>query len=127
MFFIRNKTEMKYIFLTLALAAILISSCGENSTTEAPKGEKTFVFKDLAAQDTMILINSYTFIKAMVEPADADVTYRWGSTEGAVVGSGQSVRFTICHKTTTEIFCTITDKNNNTETKKVYVSSFEIK
>jgi hypothetical protein len=118
---------MKYILLTLAIAAMLIVSCGETGTTEAPKGEKSFVFKELDAQDSLILINSYTFIRAKVEPADADVSYRWGSTEGAIVGSGQSVRFTICHKTKTEIFCTITDKNNNSETRKVYVSSFEIK
>jgi hypothetical protein len=118
---------MKYIFLTLTIAVMLLASCGEDSSTEAPKGEKSFVFKDLAAQDSLILINSYTFVRAMVEPADAEVSYRWGSSEGAIIGSGQSVRFTICHKTKTQIFCTITDKNNNSETKKVYVSSFEIK
>jgi hypothetical protein len=114
---------MKKLFPFLALILIVvIFACGKSETT--PTGNtSTLKFENLVAQDTVIKVNGITSVAA--QASGDGLTYKWTASYGTFIGSGSQVQWTVCHQDKFSITCEVKDKNNNTQSKTVYIRTVE--
>lgn len=107
------------IFL-LALGIVSFWACKKKQKDSAG-GEKLFTYNSLIADKDSIAGNSSTNLRANIT---GEGTFAWTANNGAsILGSGAVVFFAACCAGEHVFTCTVTDKNNNSETKsvKVYV------
>jgi hypothetical protein len=116
----------KLLLLLVVSSLILVFSCKKkDSTTETTP----FIYKSLAASDTVVVVNSVYHIVATA--SGDDLKYSWESKDmddnnfGNIIGSGNDIQWSVCHTSKFKVSCTVTDKYSNSESKTVYIRSTE--
>ncbi len=110
---------MKYLLILFISAGILLS-CKKKSPTQPTGADKLFTFKELKSDHDTIQQGNVTNIKASIS---GDGSYKWSSSAGDLFGSGSLVLFgaSTCCTGNHEVTCTVTDKNNNSESKTINI------
>jgi hypothetical protein len=113
---------MKKVLTIISLLVLLIlAACNKSETTPDPGAGSAFKFSSLVAADTVIKVNDITTISAT---ATGDgLTYKWTASYGTFIGSGATVQWTVCHQSSFNISCMVTDQYNHAETKTIIVRS----
>ena len=109
------------IFILSASLFFITSSCKKKD--KSPDKEKTFTFNNLKVDHDSIAQGNVTNITADVS---GDVTYSWSASAGDIFNSGKTIMFgaSTCCTGNHDITCTVTDKNDNTESKTVHVKVY---
>lgn len=115
----------KLIFLILLM--VLVLACEKTSEPvddkeneiKLPPGITEFT---LFARETVIKVGNLTEITAIVSPPTLSLEYQWKASEGAIMGSGQTVYFSNCCASKPKINCTIIDKNGNKASKVIEIT-----
>jgi hypothetical protein len=104
----------KYILLLFFAFAIMAVSCSKKSNST---GSNTpLVFSSLSVSDTTMVVNGLISISAT---ASGDgLSYHWTASYGSFVGSGASVKWTVCHADKFLITCEVKDANGNSASKQ---------
>lgn len=112
----------KLIFLIpffVLLVACDNSSEPEDDDVKLPPGITEFT---LFVRDPIIKVGNLTEITAIVSPPTLSLEYQWKASEGAIMGSGQTVYFSNCCASKPKINCTIIDKNGNKASKVIEIT-----
>lgn len=120
---------MKRTILYFLFACFMVLvSCSKDNGPMASSSVKELQVEsfDLITMAPMFKVAGFTEISAVVTPPIIGLKYEWKATEGVLVGSGQSVRFTICHQTTVEITCKISDDSGASMTKSIKVTAADM-
>ncbi len=116
----------KLIFLIAIL--ILTIACeksikpDDDTTIKLPPGILEF---SLFAREYEIKIGNLTEITAVITPPTISLEYQWKATEGAIMGSGQTVYYSNCCASKPKIICTIIDKSGNRASKSIEITVVE--
>jgi hypothetical protein len=113
----------KIIFLSIILIAIVTISC-KKSTTEPENNNPPaaeFKYISLIPQDTAIAVNGVTNITA--NATGSELTYHWTASYGSFIGSGATVKWTVCHSDKFSITCEVKDDQGHSESKVVYINA----
>jgi hypothetical protein len=108
----------KYTFFLLCVFALMAVACSKksNSGSNIP-----LVFSSLNVSDTTMVVNGLITITAS---ASGDgLSFHWTASYGSFVGSGSSVKWTVCHADKFTITCEVKDANGNSSSKQrtIYV------
>ncbi len=114
----------KLIFL---IPFIVLCMACQKSTEPEVDDEKTKLPPDviefaLFARESTIKIGTTTDITAFIDPPFLLLDYQWKASEGAILGSGQTVYFSNCCASKPKITCTISDKNGNKASKSIEIT-----
>ena len=104
----------KYSILLLSAFMILVLACSKKSDsagTGAP-----LVFNSLIASDTTMSLNGTITFTA--DASGEGLVYHWTASYGSIIGSGKTVKWTVCHAARFVVVCEIKDANGNTATKQ---------
>jgi hypothetical protein len=105
--------------LILAVIVLLTGTFSCKKKKNNPSGEKLFTFNSLVADKDTISSTGSTNLRASIS---GEGSYAWTASNGAsLLGSGSTVFFAACCAGKHIFTCTVTDKNNNSETKTVSV------
>jgi len=74
----------------------------------------------LVAQDTVLPINGITTVAASA--TGSGLTYNWTASYGSFIGSGSSVKWTVCHADTFTITCVVKDNKGNSASKVIAIN-----
>jgi hypothetical protein len=110
-----------FIAIICLFSFVMLTACNKSKTTPDSGTGSTFKFSSLVAADTVIKVNDITTITATAT-GDA-LTYKWTASYGTFVGSGATVQWTVCHQSSFNISCLVTDQYNHSETKTIIVRS----
>jgi hypothetical protein len=115
--------EMKQRILFIGLVLIVgFSSCSKKSATP-DNSTGPFKFISLAASDTVLKVDAATSLIATA--TGEGLTYTWTCDFGTFIpnpdGINSTIGWTVCHADNFTIHCTVTDKNNNSETKDIII------
>ena len=114
---------MRKVFTSFCLITLVIfAACSKSETPSDPGAGSNFKFSSLVAADTVIKVNDITSITASA--VGDGLSYKWTPSYGTIIGSGAKVQWTVCHQAAFVITCTVTDQNNNTDSKQVVVKSY---
>jgi hypothetical protein len=114
---------MKKLFILLGMSALVfVFACSKTSTTPADNSTP-LKFESLVANDTVIKVNAITTVNA--KATGEGLTFKWTASYGTFIGSGSKVQWTVCHSDKFSITCEVKDKNNNSESKTVYIRTIE--
>ncbi len=113
--------KMKNILTTLAVVLVLFTvSCSKSTVDPIDNpGNTEFKFESLVAQDTALPINGITTVTA--NATGSTLTYHWTASYGSFIGSGASVKWTVCHSDTFSINCEVKDDLGHSESKVIYI------
>jgi len=109
----------KFTIVLLSVCVIMGMACSkksENSGSNTP-----LVFTSLNASDTTMPVNGLISFTAV---ASGDgLSYHWTASYGSFIGSGSSVKWTVCHADKFFVTCEIRDVNGNSASKQcaIYV------
>lgn len=109
------------VFLSLIIS-IFFLACDKNKT---PEVELNFI--SLTATDTVVKVGKYTKITAIAE--GDKISYSWEAKDSHnhsypnFKGKGSQVEWYGCHAYDFIIYCTVTDKYKNSETKSIKISA----
>jgi len=120
----RTPTIVKLLVVSFFSMVLLTAlSCKKEDTPSGTGAKLEFV--QLKAEKDTIVVQELTKVTAIVN--GEGVTYSWKcDNELAVIdGAGAEVLFTICHAGKFKITCDVTDSNNNTASRDVYVTTVE--
>ena len=110
------------IFIGLIIL-VSFTACKKSESTTASNTGADFKYISLVANDTIMHLTDVATITAT---ATGDgLKYEWSSDFGSFVGSGSSVQWTVCHADRFRITCKVSDSNNHTESKDVYIRTME--
>lgn len=109
----------KFTFILLSVLAILAIACSKKSDNTGTNTPLTF--KNLIVSDTVMVVNG--LITATADATGDGLSYHWTASYGSFVGSGASVKWTVCHADKFIITCEVTDQNGNSASKQrtIYV------
>jgi hypothetical protein len=114
---------MRNVVIIICLVTfVVLASCSKSETTPDPAAGSNFKFSSLVAADTLLKVNAITTITA--NATGDGLTYTWTASYGTFVGSGATVQWTVCHKSTFNINCLVKDQYNHSETKTIVVRSY---
>jgi hypothetical protein len=100
--------------IILALAALSCSKKTDNSGSSVP-----LVFSTLNVSDTTMAVNG---IVTLTANASGDgLSYHWTASYGSFIGSGASVKWTVCHADKFTVTCEVKDGGGNTSSKTVTI------
>ncbi|MEI7981222.1 MAG: hypothetical protein WCI71_06185 [Bacteroidota bacterium] len=115
---------MKQYYILFGLCLLLaVTACSKKETADPGNTGTTFQFISLVARDTVLKINDATTITA--NATGNNLTYKWTSDFGTFIGNGKTVQWTVCHSDRFAITCQVTDANNKSESKDVYIRTTE--
>jgi hypothetical protein len=110
----------------VAFVALLILSVSSCKKEETPSGTgKTLEFLQLKAEKDTIIVQEVTKITATVNGEGVSYSWKCDNELAVIDGAGAEVLFTICHSGKFRITCDVTDSNNKTASKDVYVTTVE--
>jgi hypothetical protein len=112
----------KSLTLFFFLGLLMAFSC-QKSETVAPENTAELKFISLVAADTVMIVNGINSITANV--SGEGLSYRWTASYGTIIGSGPSVKWTVCHSDTFKITCEVTDKYDHTASKDLNIKVLE--
>lgn len=113
---------MKPILFSVLIVWIVFAGCKKENVPDPPQNNTPqFEYISLVAQDTTIVVNGFTNIKATA--VGDSLTYTWSYEAGAIVGNGSDVQFTVCHTGKFLISCEVQDAHSNKATKYLYIYS----
>lgn len=104
----------KYSILLFSVFMILIIACSKKSDTAGTGAP--LVFSSLNASDTTMSLNG--IITFTANASGDGLSYHWTASYGSIIGSGQSVKWTVCHAARFDVTCEIKDAYGNTATRK---------
>jgi len=111
----------KFAIVLLSVFAILAISCSKKSDTT---GSNTpLVFSSLIASDTTMTVNG--LITFTAKASGDGVSYHWTASYGSFVGSGSSVKWTVCHADKFVVTCEVKDANGNSASKQCTIAVHE--
>ncbi|MCX6287867.1 MAG: hypothetical protein NTY96_12195 [Bacteroidetes bacterium] len=111
----------KYTTILLSVLIIMAIACSKKSDT-AGSGTP-LIFSSLNASDTTMPVNGLITLSA--NASGDGLSYHWTASYGSFVGSGQSVKWTVCHADNFVITCEVKDANGNTASKQRIISVHE--
>lgn len=95
--------------------AVACSKKSDSSGSNTP-----LVFSSLNASDSTMVVNG---LVTLIANASGDgLSYHWTASYGSFVGSGASVKWTVCHADNFVITCEVKDANGNSATKQRTIS-----
>lgn len=101
------------IFVLLSVFFIVAVSCSKKS--ESSGSNTPLVFSSLNVTDTTMVVNGLITFSAT---ASGDgLSYHWTASYGSFVGSGQTVKWTVCHADNFTVTCEVKDANGNSASK----------
>ncbi|MBA3664612.1 MAG: hypothetical protein H0W61_10435 [Bacteroidetes bacterium] len=98
----------------------MMLSC-KKKDTKKPSTAPEFTYTSLTTDASVLKQGDVTNIKATV---NGSVSYAWSITAGSLFGNGSSVVFAAgsCCTGNHTVTCTVTDSNNNSESKAVVIN-----
>ncbi|MCU0473772.1 MAG: hypothetical protein MUC93_10470 [Bacteroidales bacterium] len=107
--------------IIITILIILLYSCKKE---EPPSVNQPLVFNQLVAEKNMIHPGESTTITATA--SGDQLFYTWKATAGDILGSGNRVTYISppCTIGSNEITCSISDKANNSLTKKIVIEVY---
>ena len=108
----------KTLIFLFILSLLTVVSC-QKSETSQPENASELKFVSLVASDTAMLVNGINQITANV--TGEGLTYKWTASYGTIIGSGSSVKWTVCHADTFIITCEVTDKYDHKASKELNI------
>jgi hypothetical protein len=103
----------RYVIILLSVFMIMAVSCSKKS--ESTGSGNPLVFSSLNASDSTMTVNGLITFSAS---ASGDgLSYHWTASYGSFVGSGQSVKWTVCHADDFTVTCEVKDANGNSASK----------
>jgi len=119
-----HKKFLYVLFLTIIAFACQKQEIIDNNNNDNPN-QNTLKFTDLFATDSVLRIGSLIDIEAVA--SGENLTYTWiskdpnGDIYGTFFGSGNMVKWAVCHADVFYISCTVTDKHSKSETKTISI------
>jgi hypothetical protein len=110
----------KLLFFTTILTFVLFSSCSKSSVEPDKENTTEFKFVSLVAQDTILPVNGITTVAA--NASGSGLTYKWTASYGSFIGSGSSVKWTVCHADKFTITCEVNDDKGNKASKVIAIN-----
>ncbi|MEI8005548.1 MAG: PKD domain-containing protein [Bacteroidota bacterium] len=103
----------RYIVILFSVFLIVAVSCSKKS--DSAGSSTPLVFTNLNASDSTMAVNGLISFSAT---ASGDgLTYHWTASYGSFVGSGASVKWTVCHADNFTVTCEVKDANGNSASK----------
>jgi hypothetical protein len=103
----------KYVFFTLSVFMILAVSCSKKS--DSTVSNTPLVFSSLNVSDSTMIVNGLITFSA--NATGDGLSYHWTASYGSFVGSGPSVKWTVCHADNFTVTCEVKDANGNSASK----------
>ena len=111
----------KILCILATLVVISMASCSKSTVNPDNSNPGTeFKFESLVAQDTVLPINGITTVAA--KATGTGLTYHWTASYGSFIGSGSSVKWTVCHADRFTITCEVKDDKGNTASKVIGIN-----
>jgi hypothetical protein len=114
---------MKKSLLILFVFGLLAAVSCQKSEQSQPENAVELKFISLVASDTAMIVNGINSITANV--SGEGLNYKWTASYGTIIGSGPSVKWTVCHADTFKITCEVTDKYDHTASKDISIKVSE--
>ena len=108
----------KTIYLVTILITVFIISCSKS--TPAPENSIPLKFTSLVPQDTVLPVNGITNITA--NATGSGLNYQWTASYGSFIGSGSTVKWSVCHADKFTITCQVKDDNGHSDSKTVSIN-----
>jgi hypothetical protein len=117
-------TLSKILVVPFAIMVLFaVSSCKKD---DSPSGSgMSLEFTQLKAEKDTIVVQEVTKITATAKGEGLSYAWKCDNELAVLDGSGSEIMFTICHAGTFKITCDITDSNNKSASKDVYVTTVE--
>lgn len=103
----------KYTLILVLVSAVLAFSCSKKSDSSG--SSVPLVFSSLVASDTTMAVNG--LITFTANATGDGISYHWTASYGSFIGSGSSVKWTVCHADKFTVTCEIKDAGGNTSSK----------
>ena len=109
----------KLVFLSVILI-IVVAGCKKDN---APAGNSNIPlnFVSLQAESDTVIVDAYVNITA--NATGENLSFIWSAPQGTILGSGKTIKFTICHATQTQVECTVKDAAGHQDKKSVNIIS----
>ena len=92
----------------------MATACSKKSDSSV--SNTPLVFSNLSASDTTMVVNGLITLNAA---ASGDgLSFHWTASYGSFVGSGSSVKWTVCHADKFLITCEVKDLNGNSASRQ---------
>jgi len=108
----------KYIIFMLSLLSL--TACVKDNDDSGDPAQP-LVFTSLTAGKSTITAGES--IKVTAVATGYKITYKWSATAGDILGTGKEIVYAVspCHAGTNKITCTVTDGNNASQTKEIFI------
>ncbi len=113
---------MKVRFLLFSIIAILSIACERNNENNSGGNpDDPLNFESLVAEEDTLIAGESTIIRATA--TGYQLNYNWSATAGDLLGSGSEVIYAVspCHAGNNQIRCTVTDGNDESQTKSIII------
>lgn len=112
-------TKILVLFATLII--ISMASCSKSTVNpDNSNSGSEFKYESLVAQDTALPVNGITTVSA--KATGTGLTYYWTASYGSFIGSGSSVKWTVCHADRFTITCEVKDDKGNAASKVIAIN-----
>ncbi len=113
--------KLTYLFVLFVLASM--ASCSKSPVNPDNNQGTEFKFVSLVSQDTALPINGITSVEAAA--TGTNLSYTWTASYGTFIGSGKSVKWTVCHADRFTVTCEVKDDQGHSDSKTVSINVHE--
>jgi len=108
----------KYFIFILSLLSL--TACTKDNDDSGDPAQP-LIFASLTAEKSTITAGES--IKVTADATGYKLTYKWSATAGDILGAGKEIVYAVspCHAGTNKITCTVTDGNNASQTREIFI------